>query len=137
MFFVESVYLNLKKLSPCFVLYREQVQKVFVGLEGWCAAVNCQQVIDVAVQVLQLAQVDLVLFDVVRQGLIQRDQILQVDAQDGHFKACAIVVNSPVVAVVAARREQLCHLTQGLRDDKDQESNDNWVFHVREDKACL
>lgn len=32
---------------------------------------NGQQVIDVAVQVLQLAQVDLVLFDVVWQGLVQ------------------------------------------------------------------
>lgn len=48
-----------------------------------------------------------------------------MDAQDGHLEASAIVVNSPVVAVVAARGEQLCHLTQGLRDDKDEESNDN------------
>lgn len=90
------------------------MQKVFVGLKRWCAGVNGQQVVDVAVQVLQLAQVDLVIVDVVRQGLIQRDQILQVDAQDGHLEAAALIVDSPIVAVVAARRQQLCHLTQGL-----------------------
>lgn len=104
------------------------MQKVFVGLKGWCAAVNGQQVVDIAVQVLQLAQVDLVLLNVVWQGLIQRDQILQVDTQDGHLKAAALVVNPPVVAVVAARGEQLCHLTQGLKEDK--ESNDKLVSYL-------
>lgn len=99
------------------------MQEVFVGLERRRAGVDGQQVIDVAVQVLQLAQVDLVPFDVVRQGLVQRDQVLQVDAQDGHLEAAALVVNPPIVSVVAARREQLCHLTQGL-NDKDQESKD-------------
>lgn len=63
---------------------------------------NGQQVVDVAVEVLQLAQVNLVLVDVVRQGLIQRDQILQVDAQNWHLEAGALVVNPPVVDVVAA-----------------------------------
>lgn len=84
------------------VLYREQMQKVFVGLEGRRAAVNGQQVVDVAVQVLQFAQVDLLLVDEVRQGLVERDQVLQVDPQDGHLKALALAVDAPVVAVVAA-----------------------------------
>lgn len=52
------------------------MQKVFVGLEGRRAAVNGQQIANVAVKVLQLAQVNLVLANVVRQGLIERDQIL-------------------------------------------------------------
>lgn len=64
---------------------------------------KAQQVVDVAVQVLQLAQVDLVLFYEVRKSFIERDQILQVDPQDGHLEASTIVVNSPVVAVVAPR----------------------------------
>lgn len=84
------------------VSYSEQMQKVFVGLKRRRAAVNGQQVIDVAVEMLQLAQVNLVLVDVVGQGLIQRDQILQVDTQDWHLEAGALTVNSPVVAVVAA-----------------------------------
>lgn len=78
------------------------MQKVFVGLKRRCAAVNGQQVVDVAVEVLQLTQVNLVLIDVVWQGLIQRDQILQVDAQDGHLEAGALAINPPVVDVVAA-----------------------------------
>lgn len=75
-----------------------------------------QQVVDVAVQVLQLAQIDLVLLQVVRQGLVQRDQVLQVDTQDGHLEAGALHVGPSVVAVVAPRGEQLCHLAQSLRE---------------------
>lgn len=97
------------------------MQKVFVGLQGRRAAVDGHQVADVAVQVLQLAQVDLVPIDVVRKGLVQRDQVLQVDAQDGHLEAAAHVVDPPVVDVVAARGEQLRHLTQGLREGDDHE----------------
>lgn len=100
--------------------YREQVQKVFVGFEWRRRAVKGQQVVDVAVQVLQLAQVDLLLFDVIWQGLVQRDQILEVDAQDGHLETAALIVNAPVVDVVAPRGKQLSHLTQGLKEDKDQ-----------------
>ena len=105
-------------IKKCLVWYREQMQEVFVGLEGRRAGVDGHQVVDVAVQVLQLAQVDLVHVDVVRQGLVQRDQVLQVDAQDGDLEAGALVVNPSVVDVVAARGEQLCHLTQGLMEDK-------------------
>lgn len=94
------------------------MQKVFVGLERRLAAVDGQQVVDVAVQVLQLAQVDLLLLNVVRHGLIERDQVFQVDAQDGDLEAFAVVVNPAVVAVVAARGEQLCHLTQSLQGDQ-------------------
>lgn len=94
--------------------YREQVQEVFVGLEGGRAAVDGQQVADVAVQVLQLAQVDLLLVDVVRQRLVERDQVLQVDPQDGHLEAPALAVDAPVVAVVAARGEQLGEFAQDL-----------------------
>lgn len=92
------------------------MQKVFVGLKRRRAAVDGQQVADVAVEVLQLAQVDLVLADVVRQGLVERDQILEVDAQDGHLEAAAFVVNPSVVDVVAAWRQQLRQLTQGLKN---------------------
>lgn len=109
----------LKSQLLVSISYREQMQKVFVGLKGRRAAVNGQQVIYVAVQVLQFAQVDLVFVDVVWQGLIQRDQILQVDAQDGHLEAAALIVNPPVVAVVAARGEELSHLAQGLKEEKD------------------
>lgn len=90
------------KFNAVSVSYCEQMQQVFVGLEGRRAAVNGQQVVDVAVQVLQLAQVDLLLVYVVRQSLVQRDQVLEVDTQDGHFESAALVVNPPVVAVVAA-----------------------------------
>lgn len=95
--------------------YCEQMQKVFVGLERRRAVVNGEQVADVAVEVLQLAQVDLVLADVVGQGLVERDQVLEVDAEDGHLEAGAFVVNPAVVDVVAARRQQLRQLAQGLR----------------------
>lgn len=76
------------------------MQKVLIGLEGRRAAVNGQQVVDIAVEMLQLAQVYLVLVDVVRQGLVQRDQILEVNAQDRHFEAGALAVNPAVVTVV-------------------------------------
>lgn len=56
--------------------YCEQMQKVFVGLKRRREAVDGQQVADVVVEVLQLAQVNLVLTNVVRQGLIEWDQIL-------------------------------------------------------------
>lgn len=79
---------------------------------------NGQQVVDIAVEMLQLAQVDLVLVDIVRQGLVQRDQILEVDAQDRHLEAGALAVNPAVVTEVAAGGEQLCHLTQGLGKDE-------------------
>lgn len=101
------------------------MQKVFVGLERRRAAVDGQQVADVAVEVLQLAQVDLVLTDVVRQGLVERDQILEVDAQDGHLEAAAFVVNPSVVDVVAAWRQQLRQLTQGLKNQANRKKN--WV----------
>lgn len=126
MLFLESFF-KISIPECCLLVsvsYREQVQKVFVGLEGRRAAVDGQQVADVAVQVLQLAQVDLVLLNVVWQDFVQRDQILQVDAQDGHLEAAALVVNPAVVAVVAARGEQLCHLAQGLKKGKDQEMKD-------------
>ena len=90
------------------------MQQVLVGLEGRCAAVDGQQVVDVAVKVLQLAQVDLVPINVVGQCLVQRDQVLQMDAQDGNLEAAALIVDPSVVAVVAARGEQLRHLAQGL-----------------------
>lgn len=95
--------------------HREQMQEVFVGLERWRAAVDGQQVVDVAVQVLQFAQVDLVLVQVVWQGLVERDQVLEMDPQDGHLEAVTLVVNTPVVAVVASRGEQVRHLAQGLK----------------------
>ena len=73
-----------------------------------------QQLADVAVEVLQLAQVDLVPLHIVGQRLVQGDQVLQVHAQDGHLEPGALAVHAPVVTVVAARRQQLRHLTQGL-----------------------
>ena len=91
------------------------MQEVFVGLEGGRAAVDGQQLVDVAVEVLQLAQVDLVPLHVVGQRLVQGDQVLQVHPQDGHLEAGAVAVHPPVVAVVATRRQQLRHLAQGLR----------------------
>lgn len=42
----------LKNHLPVSVLYREQMQKVFVGLERRRVAVEGQQIVDVAVQVL-------------------------------------------------------------------------------------
>lgn len=95
------------------------MQKVFVGLERRRAAVDGQQIADVAVEVLQLAQVDLVLTNVVRQRLIERDQILQVDTEDGHLEAAAFVVNPSVADVVAVWWQQLRQLTQGLEAGKE------------------
>lgn len=106
----------------CSDIYREQVQKVLVGLKGRREAMDGQQLVDVAVKMLQLAQVDLVLVDVVRQRLVERDQVLKVDAQDGHLETAALTVDSAVVAVVAAGREQLGHLAQGLEKVRSQES---------------
>lgn len=54
----------------CSDIYREQVQKVLVGFKGRREAVDGQQLVDIAVEVLQFAQVDLVLVDVVGQGLV-------------------------------------------------------------------
>lgn len=104
----------------CSDAHREQMQKVLVGLKGRRAAVDGQQLVDVAVEMLQLAQVDLVLVDVVGQRLVQRDQVLQVDAQDGHLEAGTLAVHPAVVAVVAAGREQLGHLAQGLERGRSQ-----------------
>lgn len=101
------------------------MQKVLVGFKGRRAAVNGQQVVDVAVQVLQLAQVDLVLLQIVGQRLVQRDQVLQVHTQDGHLEATALVINPPVVAVVTARGQKLCHLTQSLSRRQNEQENVN------------
>lgn len=94
------------------------MQKVFVGLKRRRAAVDGQQIADVAVEVLQLAQVNLVLTNVVRQRLIEWDQIFQVDTEDGYLKAAAFVVNPSVVDVVAVWWQQLRQLTQGLKAGK-------------------
>lgn len=83
---------------------------------------NGQQVVDVAVQVLQFAQVDLFLVYVVRQSLVERDQVLQVDTQDGHLEAPAFVVDPPVVAVVAPRREEFCEFTQDLLGNEERKN---------------
>lgn len=90
------------------------MQKVLVGLKGRCEAVDGQQLVNVAVEMLQLAQVNLVLIDVVGQRLIKRNQVLKVDAEDGHLEAATLAVDPAVVAVVTAGREQLGHLAQGL-----------------------
>lgn len=68
--------ISLLKVVAQILSYCEQMQKVFVGLEGRRAAVNSQQIANVAVKVLELAQVNLVLANVVRQGFIERDQVL-------------------------------------------------------------
>lgn len=101
--------------SPSSFTHREQVQQVLVGLERRFALVDGKQLADVAVQVLQLAQVDFLVLQVIRQRLIQRDQVLEVDAQDGHLKSAALVVHAPVVSVVTVGREQLGELAQRLQ----------------------
>lgn len=115
-----AIFKNIFCFSSC--PHREQMQKVFVGLKRRLAAVNGQQVVDVAVQVLQFAQVDLFLVYVVRQRLVERDQVLQVDTQDGHLEAPAFVVDPPVVAVVAPRREEFCEFTQDLLGNKERKN---------------
>lgn len=106
---------------PRLVLFphREQVQQVFVGLKWWLALVDGQQIADVAVQVLQLSQVDLVNLQVVRQSFVQRNQIFKVHTQDGNFKATGFTVYSSVVSVVTVGGEQLCELAQGLQTENE------------------
>lgn len=93
------------------------MQKVLVGLKRRRTAVNGQQVVDVTVEMLQFAQVYFVVLHIIRQSLVQGDQVLQMNTQDGHLEAGALVVYPPVVAVVTAGGEELCHLTQDLSDN--------------------
>lgn len=62
-----------------------------------------------AVECLELLDIDLVVLHVVGPGLIDRNQVLEVDAQDRDFKACAFVVSLSVVVKVSARGQQVCH----------------------------
>ena len=75
---------------------------------------HSQQVSDVAVQVLQLAQVDLVALQVVGQGHVQGHEVLEVHPQDGQLEPGAVPVHTPVRPVVAAGRQQVRQFAQRL-----------------------
>jgi hypothetical protein len=90
------------------------MQQILVGFKRRRAGVYRQQVRDVRVEMLQFPQVNLLLLQVVWQGLVQGDQILQVDPQDRHFKPRTLTVHPSVVTIVTGGGQQLCHLAQGL-----------------------
>lgn len=90
------------------------MQEVLVGVEGRCAGVDVQQLLDVAVQVLNFTQVDLVFLQVAGKHLIQGDQVFQMHSQDGHPEAPALSEHPSIAAVVAAGGQQVHHLVQDL-----------------------
>lgn len=63
---------------------------------------------------LHFPQVDLIVFEVVWQRLVEGDQVFEMNAQDGHLESSAVVVHAPVVWIVAVGRQQLCELTESL-----------------------
>lgn len=97
-----------------FDVYRQQVHKVFVGVQPRWDQLQLDELVDVAVQRLQLLDVDFVLVHVVGHGLVDRDQVFEVHAQDGDLEACTPVVGLPVVVKVPAGGQHVRHLVQCL-----------------------
>ena len=90
-------------------LHREQVEKVVpLSDAGRCGLDQCQLLKD-AVKLLGLDQVDPALGGVgpFWQGHVHRDQVLQVDAQDGETEALAFGEALAIMAVVPAGRHYI------------------------------
>lgn len=96
------------------------MHEVFVGVQPRWDQLQLDQLVDVAVERLQLLDVDFVLVHVVGHGLVDRDQVFEVDTQDGDLEASAPVVGLPVVVKVPAGGQQVRHLVQYLDGGKTQ-----------------
>lgn len=98
--------------------YRQKVDQVLVGVQPGGDLLQLDQLVDVAVERLELLHVHLAVLHVVRHGLVDRNQVFEVDAQDGDLEARAPVVRLPVVVVVPAGGQQVRHLVQDLRRER-------------------
>lgn len=93
------------------------MDQVLVGVQPGRDLLQLDQLIDVAVERLELLDVHLAVLHIVRHGLIDRNQVFEVDAQDGDLEACAPAVLLSVVVVVPAGGQQVRHLVQNLRGE--------------------
>ena len=66
-------------------------------------------------ELAHLPEVDQVVFEAVEVGGVQRDHVLQVDADDGYVEAVELGDCFAVVAVVVVGGEQLHEVVEGLR----------------------
>lgn len=98
--------------------YRQKMDQVLVGVQVGGDLLELDQLIDVAVESLELLDVHLAVLHKVRHGLIDRNQVFEVDAQDGDLEARAPVVRLPVVVVIPAGGQEVCHLVQNLRREE-------------------
>lgn len=94
------------------------MDQVLVGVQVGGDLLELDQLIDVAVESLELLDVHLAVLHIVRHGLIDRNQVFKVDAQDGDLEARAPVVRLPVVVVIPAGGQEVCHLVQNLRREE-------------------
>lgn len=98
--------------------YRQQVDQVLVGVQPRGDLLQLDQLVDVAVQSLQLLDVHLVVLHVIRHGLVDRDQVFEVDPEDGDFETRTPVVSLSIVVIVPAGGQQVRHLVQYLGSEK-------------------
>lgn len=76
------------------------MNQVFVSIQPRWVLLQLDQLIDVVVEGLQLLYVNLAVLHIVRHGFVDRDEVFQVDTQDGDFKPCAFAVGLPVIVIV-------------------------------------
>lgn len=98
--------------------YRQQMNQVLVGVQLGGDLLQLDQLIDVAVERLQLLDIHFALLHVVGHELVHGNQVFEVDAQDRDFKTCAPVVSLSIVVIVSAGGQKVCHLIQHLWSEK-------------------
>lgn len=82
--------------------YRQQMDQVLVSVQPGWDLLELDQLVDVAVECLELLDIDLVVLHVVGHGLIDGDQVFEVDAQDGDFETCTPAVCLSIIVIVSA-----------------------------------
>ncbi len=93
----------------------QQLDEVAVLLEGRRRVLQVGQRLEDGGELAHLPEVDQVVFEAVEVGGVQRDHVLQVDADDGYVEAVELGDCFAVVAVVVVGGEQLHEVVEGLR----------------------
>ena len=94
--------------------YRQQMNQVLVCIQPGWDLLELDQLIDMAVKRLELLDIHLIVFHIVWHGLVDGNQVFEMDTKDGDFKTCTSAVSLSVVVKVSAGGQQVCHLIQYL-----------------------
>ena len=90
------------------------MNQVLVCIQSVWVLLELDQLVDMAVEHLELLDIHLVVFHIIWHGLVDRDQVFEVDAKDGDFKTCTLAVSLSIVVKVSAGGQQVRHLIQYL-----------------------